>query len=475
MGASVCFAPLPSKQPYFTKQTRRHPLLFLIPLFCFVAYSLFVSIRNVHLQGVVVIKEDNAADMFHYEYQDMSTPTFPQWPMSSPVVSIRALAGAMRSCALGYSGFRYHHYQMCNKVYIVDDQARLWASDLLEKGMDGRIKVMEPFLRDTIRSILWQPPTSLYPRVKRAVEAGGFGFMVNFNDTYACFRTNQNFIDRIPPTMNIFRGQQDLAQSTTAIPFFTLSSPIDCDTAYLIPNYQMITDSQQREQLVGRLGLYLREQLPFHLFYQGRQKAVAVWRGSATGNNNQSLNDRQTICEISNQYPELVDAKFVGKPKSGWINTEMVYGKRRMKAREFQAYRAIIDVDGNAWSSRFPRLLCYSSSVVLKVDPEHGDALSGTTKPWQHYIPVQRFNLTNDLVAKVRYVNDHPATVNRIIQTANRWCDEQLGTKSLQRHLLRILDHYLQRFEIQQHDDWSGVWMEEAQALRSEMVFSLVA
>jgi Glycosyl transferase family 90 len=34
----------------------------------------------------------------------------------------------------------------------------------------------------------------------------------------------------------------------------------------------------------------------------------------------------------------------------------------------FQKYLAILDMDGNSWSSRFSNLLCYNS-VVLKVEP----------------------------------------------------------------------------------------------------------
>jgi hypothetical protein len=46
----------------------------------------------------------------------------------------------------------------------------------------------------------------------------------------------------------------------------------------------------------------------------------------------------------------------------------LVDGVRPME--KFQQYAAILDIDGNSWSSRFCGLLCYNS-VVLKVDPEY--------------------------------------------------------------------------------------------------------
>ena len=40
----------------------------------------------------------------------------------------------------------------------------------------------------------------------------------------------------------------------------------------------------------------------------------------------------------------------------------------RMVQDDFQKYKAILDIDGNAWSARLGKLLCYNL-VVIKVEP----------------------------------------------------------------------------------------------------------
>ncbi|KAG5719518.1 KDEL motif-containing protein 1, partial [Termitomyces sp. T112] len=61
--------------------------------------------------------------------------------------------------------------------------------------------------------------------------------------------------------------------------------------------------------------------------------------------------------------------------------------RRRQGSKESGQFKYIIDVDGNAWSSRFKRLIT-SNSLVFKatVYPEW---LFDRIEPWVHYVPVQ--------------------------------------------------------------------------------------
>jgi hypothetical protein len=262
---------------------------------------------------------------------------FPRWPTGEGV-SVRALAGAMRACLLGYSGTVL---PSCSKVYLVDDQARLWGSDLLyENGAttNGRLAVTEPFLQATLRRAL-QPPHhggaaaagagggGTYPHLHRALRAGGFGFMVNYNDTVQCFNDTSLFLERLPtPRTKVvessssatFRGLAELQQAK-AIPLFTMSAPlVDCDHAYPMVNYQMISDSVD-SSFQSLLGRHIMTDFIYPLLYRydirHSQKPMAVWRGTATGSKNQSTNVRHQLCAISHQYPHLVDAKSATRPR----------------------------------------------------------------------------------------------------------------------------------------------------------------
>jgi hypothetical protein len=477
---------------------------------------------------------------------DPATYYFPKWPDDAVHggVSVRALVGAMRACALGYSGHTVAALPVCSKIYIVDDHAQLWSSQLLyENGAttNRRVDRTEPFLRDALlrtAATTTRMTTTIrghhYPRLLRALTAGGgFGFMVNYNDTVECFNNTSVFLDRWLPAIistttndndddddesvdggsaknaaaahTIFRGLDDL-QRAVAIPLFTTSSPLDdsCRFAYPMVNYQMIADcipssSNSWRYPFSWLGRHIMVHYidplryrhdPFH-----PQQLQAVWRGTATGNKNRLHNVRYQLCNISYHYPHLIDAKLVGTPPPFWrddddhdhhenrhgnltssISILYMYGDR-IHSRDFQRYRAILDVDGHAWSSRFTKLLCYSSSVVLKVDPQYGDALYGTMQPWVHYIPVvgggDGGNLTADLLAKIQFVLDHPDRVDRIIRNANAWCTRYLRMDQLETTLLRMLEHYLSRLELYDAN-WQRTWNDEVRELRSELNFSLV-
>ncbi len=44
--------------------------------------------------------------------------------------------------------------------------------------------------------------------------------------------------------------------------------------------------------------------------------------------------------------------------------------RSKMDQDDFMKYKAILDIDGNAWSARLGKLLCFYS-VVIKVEPTY--------------------------------------------------------------------------------------------------------
>ena len=83
--------------------------------------------------------------------------------------------------------------------------------------------------------------------------------------------------------------------------------------------------------------------------------------------------ERHASWEISaNEHdtPELIDAAFVNltqyyKGKEGELRNRTIIAQK-IPFDEQMTYRAIIDINGNNWSSRFAGLLC-TNSVVIKV------------------------------------------------------------------------------------------------------------
>ncbi len=106
------------------------------------------------------------------------------------------------------------------------------------------------------------------------------------------------------------------------------------------------------------------------------KKNKAVWRGSTTCPQSfmgAELNEtpRGKLVQMSIKYPHLIDAAFVNfvnffKGKKDKLQNQTNVAIKRMPFEEQMAYKAIIDIDGNNWSSRFASLLC-TNSVVIKV------------------------------------------------------------------------------------------------------------
>ena len=119
---------------------------------------------------------------------------------------------------------------------------------------------------------------------------------------------------------------------------------------------------------------------------------------------------------------------------------------------------AIIDIDGNNWSSRFGMLLC-SNSVVIKIEPdfiEHFYDTNGEVQPMKHYVPASLDNLTQ----VVSYVMDksNDDEMQAIVTAANTWCRESLTEEGLARDALVQLDSYKKALDAYHNGTWKKEW-----------------
>jgi Glycosyl transferase family 90 len=108
----------------------------------------------------------------------------------------------------------------------------------------------------------------------------------------------------------------------------------------------------------------------------------------------------------------------------------------------FMNYKAILDMDGNSWSSRFGTLLCYNS-VVVKVEPKYFEYFFPELKPWKHYIPVK--NDLSDFDKNIRWALSptNEKAVRDIIESANDWCSRRFLPDELARDQLDIWETYV--------------------------------
>jgi hypothetical protein len=234
-----------------------------------------------------------------------------------------------------------------------------------------------------------------------------------------------------------------------SIPLFTTCAHIQCNYAFPLPTYKTIQGSlattfqwkKRMQEYHDEYPVALQEKIP-----------KLVWRGSLTGDIQNYTNIRwllnKYVTEASDeekQYYDIGLTKIPPRHNKVALNLTIVGGlvSGIFPMATFQNYRAILDIDGNSWSSRFGSLLCYHS-VILKVEPMYVDYFHyATLIPNVHYIPVH-YNLSN-LYDQTLYVMDpnNQDDVQRIIRNANLWCQQNMVYTKIANDYLTIFDQYV--------------------------------
>lgn len=206
-----------------------------------------------------------------------------------------------------------------------------------------------------------------------------------------------------------------------------------------------------------------------------------MWRGTLLEDDPDRVFDNvrwRLLKLVQDQSLDLFDVGLTDVPSSlsqhVHIDTSAVGGlKPRVKSTAtFQRHLAIIDMDGNTWSSQFVELLCYNS-VVIKVDPTFVDYLYYDLKPWKHFIPVK--SDLSDLNENVAFAMDsrNDAIVKDIIASANQVCVERFVLKELAHDLLDIWEYYVQKLDASD-SNWKQLWADKKSSILSSKLYDLV-
>jgi len=186
----------------------------------------------------------------------------------------------------------------------------------------------------------------------------------------------------------------------------------------------------------------------------------AVWRGSPTGFY-QDTRDKPRFKLVTKAHGAsetlniFLDVKFTpdkrkneiyvlgekGHPAYKPIGES--YIKPGMVEEQFMKYRAIIDIDGNAWSSRYGRIICYNS-VVIKVESRYQAYFEKELKPWVHYIPVK--GDLSDLEHNVKWAmsDENEESVRSMINKSSEYCEKKFLHHSLVSDFMWTLLDYVE-------------------------------
>jgi hypothetical protein len=293
-----------------------------------------------------------------------------------------------------------------------------------------------------------------WSRLARAL-AHGIPFLAYYGDFTGCNRFNYNNAS----SLAIPSSSSTASSSVSSIPLFTTAAAVSCDYAIPFPNYQTIHDAST---LSNQSFALWKERYPV-----ASKIRKVVWRGSLTGNvlNDTHKSQRWTMLETyhnhSSGWFDVGATRLPKRHESQQLDLSSVGGiVTGMAMEDFQRYQVILDMDGNSWSSRFGKLLCYNS-VVLKMKPDHVDYFFYDLIPWVHYIPV---NDMDDLLEKARFALDprQASLVAEITVNANAWCQRRMVRDQIAEDMLHILERYVEMIDAgssapdwQQADMWT--------------------
>jgi Glycosyl transferase family 90 len=242
-----------------------------------------------------------------------------------------------------------------------------------------------------------------------------------------------------------------------------------CTHAFPMPNYMTIIDTQISDDNWRGVFKEFDQKYP----WESKIRKL-VWRGA--------LSEAEWTKALSSVRWRV--AKFVQEAKNdqydigltgipSWLTEKVDFdltqiggfkeGISPMSA--FQQYTAVLDMDGNSWSSRFGTLLCYNS-VVIKVEPQYFDYFHAELKPWTHYIPVK--NDLSDFQENVAWALDpqNDVAVKNIIKSANQWCSYRIIPTELAIDLLDIFESYVRLLD-RADPNWSAEWQKTKEMIMS--------
>jgi hypothetical protein len=250
-----------------------------------------------------------------------------------------------------------------------------------------------------------------------------------------------------------------------SIPLFTYAASVNCNYTFPFVTYQTGRDANVKwSDIIPEQN----RQYPWE-----KKIPSVVWRGSLTGKMHNEThksprwNMVQKVTEMKRKYynetesthPFVLDVAATRLPprhKDWRPNLSELGGLvESMSMDDFQQYRGVLDMDGNSWSSRFGRLLCYNS-VVLKVEPswvdyfyfKDGRKNAPKLQPWVHFIPVKAD--LSDLLDIATFVADpqNDVFLTNMVNEANTWCSRNMIRRQISIDILNIWERYVQLFDI---------------------------
>jgi hypothetical protein len=217
------------------------------------------------------------------------------------------------------------------------------------------------------------------------------------------------------------------------------------DQGILMPDYQSLTEKYQ--VLKG-----LNIDITNYTMSWRKKIPMLIWRGSTMQNaldsstcyltqENLQLFNRVRLCELSRDFPHLINAKFTSLVNGGEFlpYIQSLEGRRMSYLKQIRhKYQMLID--GNASSYNASGWRFFADSLVFKPDSNMVQWYFSALKPFEHYLPVKT-NL-EDLVEKVQWARKHDAEAERVAHNGCEFARNFLKAINGEVYLYYLLQEY---------------------------------
>lgn len=262
-------------------------------------------------------------------------------------------------------------------------------------------------------------------------------------------------IDASFPSVTFLYSQLDAYTHEAPVPVFA-NCQKETIPVVLLPDYEAL---MHRYQVLPGVDLVHEAFSPpwterlSRLLWRG---GGAYGRGGKITRSNVHLQPRAKICQLSREYPELIDAGV-----SMLVDPSMErYVKPRLPYEKIFNHRYQLWLDGNATAFTQSGWRLYTGAVVLKEESPFKQWYFGDMEPWVHYVPVKED--LSDLLETLAYLEAHPAQAEQIAENGLAFARSHIAPEPMKAYLLALFSAYKARMEAgaaccSQHQNYSGL------------------
>jgi hypothetical protein len=243
------------------------------------------------------------------------------------------------------------------------------------------------------------------------------------------------------PDVVFLMSMHDAFTVSEEVPVFSMCKRNDEHKAILLPDFEAL---YSRFQVLPHRDLILYEPL------WKTKKDTLIWRGStAQGSldgelmrlDNIDRFSRVILCKLSQQYPELIDAKFTFFAQGGeHIPSLQQFKAKQMPFEQLVEYKYQLFIDGIVSPYSASGWKWFINSLILKPNSPFIQWYFSALKPFEHYIPVEAD--LSDLVGKIEWARSHETESQRIAKNAREFALTHITPENNLLYLYYILCRY---------------------------------